>query len=104
MTILSTNTHKPDGDDAPKPLRHIRMDDAKPKLFNFNAGQFKHAKPHPTAFGRGPIQTSQLREMAENKARLAASAAKKAAAAKLAAQGKPTPKKRRGGRKARKGK
>jgi hypothetical protein len=103
MTLLTTNTVKPTAIGKPQALRHVRAEDTKPKAFNFDAGQFKDAKPHASAFGRGPIHTSQLREMAENKARLAASAAKKAAraAAALAAATVPAQKK---ARKTRKGK
>ena len=93
--MLSTNTTKPADAGKQIKLRHVRADDVKPMGFDFTGGQFKEAKPHPTAFGRGPIQTSQLRDMAENKARLAASAAKKAAMAKQADAPKP-PAKRRG--------
>jgi hypothetical protein len=95
MTILTTNSQKP-AQGTPIPLRHLRVDDTKPKTFDFDAGQFKEAHPHASAFKKGPLQTSQLREMAENKARLAASAAKKAALAAQAAKGPA----KRAGRKA----
>jgi hypothetical protein len=80
MPVLTTNQLKRPDEGKPIPLRHVRADDIKPAVFDLTGGQFKDAKPHPSAFGRGPIQTSQLRDMAENKKRLAVSAAKKAAA------------------------
>lgn len=81
MTLLTTNTVRPTAVGKPQALRHVRAEDTKPKAFDFTAGQFKDARPHASAFGKGPLQTSQLRDMAENKKRLAASAAKKAAQA-----------------------
>ena len=97
MTVLTTNTLKRGAEGKPFPLRHVRVDDTKPRgMFNFEAGKFKDAKPHASAFGRGPLQTSQMREMAENKARLAASAARKAA---LAARPEKAPAKSKGRKK-----
>ena len=79
--MISSDTIKPTANDKPQALRHLRADDTKPKAFDFTAGQFKEAHPYRSSFGKGPLQTAQLREMAENKARLAASMAKRLAAA-----------------------
>ena len=91
--MISSNSVKPTENDKPQALRHLRADDAKPKAFDFTAGQFKESHPYRSSFGKGPLQTAQLREMAENKARLAASMAKRLAAA-TASEKKKKPKKR----------
>lgn len=96
MSFLSTNTVKSTVNDAPKRLHNVRVDDMKVGGFDFSAGQFKDAKPHGSAFKGGPIQTSQLGDLAENKKRLAVSAAKKAAVAAAAATPAKRPKGKRG--------
>jgi len=99
--IVSTNTVKPRTDDKSHPLRHVRVDDVKPAVFDFNR-QFKdEKKPHPSAYGHGPIQTAMLRDMAENKVRLAASAAKKAIRAAMPDAPLPPAKRKGRARKAR---
>jgi len=78
-------------------MRILSTNKIKPRGFDFSSPDFDIFRQPKPKSAPGWIQTSELRDIAENKRRLAASAAKKAA---LAAKAKAKAPRRRGAKKA----
>lgn len=82
-TFFSTDTTKPKPGAGPQKKSVVLAADAKPKkfAFDFEPGRFPGVNKFPTNRSRGPLQTSDLRPMAEAKKTALAVAQKKAAKA-----------------------